>query len=110
MERAALAIAEHGRKGEDPLLPRGQQLLAGKLRRGVEVKRPPRVLRPDQLRREGMQVRLVAGRHLQGAGLDLDEPLRREPIPHGRHDTPARQQERPPVGMDVGGPTRGSAA
>ena len=71
MQRPALAIAEHGREREDALLARRQQLLAGKLRRGVQVERPARAVGPDQLRCKGVQVRLVAGRDLQRAGLDL---------------------------------------
>ena len=40
MQGAALAIAEDRREGEDLLLARGQQLLAGELRRGVQIERP----------------------------------------------------------------------
>ena len=44
---------------------------------------------------------LVARRDLQGAGLDLDEILRRKPGAQRRNDAAARQQDRPPVGVDV---------
>ena len=39
VERAALAIAEHRREREDPLLARSEQLLHGELGRGVEIER-----------------------------------------------------------------------
>ena len=50
-----------------------QQLLAGEFRRGAQIERLPLAAGPDQLGREGVQMGLVAGRDLQGRGLDLDE-------------------------------------
>ena len=50
-----------------------QQLLAGELRRGVQIERRARPVRPDRLGREGVQMRLVAGRDLQRRRFDLDE-------------------------------------
>ena len=50
-------------------------------------------------------MRLVARRDLQGGGLDLDEVLRRRTSARNAAVIAvARQQERPPVGMDVGRP------
>ena len=73
MQRAALAVAEHAREGEQPRLAGREQLLGGEFRRGVQIERRPRAIRRDQLGRERMQMRLVAGRDLQDRGLDLDE-------------------------------------
>jgi hypothetical protein len=53
----------------------------------VQVERL-RVHRRDQLGREGVQVRLVAGRDLQDRGLDLDEIAGREPRPRRGRDRP----------------------
>ena len=79
----------------------GQQLLAGELGRGVQIERATAAVRADQLGGKGVQVRLVAGRDLQDGGIDLDEALAVEPAPQRRLNCAARQQERPPVGMDV---------
>jgi hypothetical protein len=46
--------------------------------------------RPDQLAGERMQVRLVAGRDLQGGGLYLSEALAGKPATHSRRDPAAR--------------------
>src|SRR5262249_22920627 len=54
-----------------------------------------------ELGREGVQVRLVAGRDLQDGGLGLDEVLRREPGPNRRRDARARQQAPPPVRVNM---------
>ena len=51
MQRAALAVTEHTREGEDPRLAGGQKLLADKLRRGVQMEfgaRAGRRARGDQ--------------------------------------------------------------
>ena len=101
---AALAIAEHAGEGEHPRLAGGQQLLAGELRRGVQVARRALAARADKLGRERVQMGLVAGRDLQRRGLDLEEAAAAKPVPQRRQDAPARQQERPPVGVDVAVP------
>ena len=49
----------------------------------------------------------LPGRDLQRRRLDLEEAALAEPVPQRRQDAAARQQERPPVGIDIGGPTRG---
>ena len=49
-------------------------------------------------------MRLVAGRGLQDRRVDLDEAARVEPAPQRRLDPRASEQERPPVGVDVGPP------
>src|SRR5581483_3662105 len=91
-------------KGKQPRLAGGEQLLGGEFRRGVEIEgRAPRV-RGDELGREGVQVRLVARRGLQDGGLGLDEALGAEPAPDRRRDRGARQQKRPPVGINMACP------
>ena len=104
MQGPALAVAIGLGEREDLRLARRQQLLARELRGGVQIERPPRSIRADQLGSEGGEVRLVAGRHLQGAGLDLDEPLRLEPGAQRGPDAAARQQERPAVRVIIGVP------
>ena len=86
MQRPALAVAEDARKGEQPRLACGQQLLGGELRRGVQIERMAARVGGDQLGRERMQMRFVAGRDLQDRGLDLGEIAGREPRPHGGRD------------------------
>ena len=91
MQRAALAVAEHFCEFDDAAFPRGEQLLAGEFRRGAQVKRRCRAVRRHKRRGKGVQVHLVAGRHLERAGLDLDKILRREPGAQ-RADDPAPRQ------------------
>ena len=104
MQRPALAVAEHMGEAEDPRLARGQELLAGELRRGVQVERRAAAAGRGELGREGVQVDFVARGHLQRRGLDLQEAAPAEPVPQRRQDAAARQQERPPVGVDVAVP------
>ena len=49
-----------------------------------------------------MQMRFVAGRSLEGGGLDLDEPLALEMAAHRADDPRAQLQPRAPVGVAVG--------
>ena len=107
MQRPALAVAEHLGEGEDPRLARGEQLLAGELRRGVQMALRPFAARPDQIGRKGMQMGLVAGRHLQRGRLDLQKAAPAKPLPQRRHDAPARQQEWPAVDVAVAVPPGG---
>ena len=101
----ALAVAEHVGEGEQPRLAGGQELLAGELGRGVQIEAAAgRPVDRGELGREGVQMRLVAGRGLQDRGVDLDEAARIEPTPQRRLDPRAAQQEGAPVGMDVGAP------
>jgi hypothetical protein len=51
-----------------------------------------------------MQMRLVARRDLQDAGLDLAKTLLVEPGPHRAGDRASRHQERLPVGVPRGRP------
>ena len=46
----------------------------------------------------------VAGGDLQRRGVDLDKILAGKPGPQRGHDAAPRQQDRPAVGMNVGGP------
>ena len=96
---------------EDPPLARGQQLLAGELRRGVEIEPPRGRHRADQLGGRRRAGGLVAGRDLQGRGLDLDEALGLEPGPErALVMRVARRPARPPVGVVVGVPPGALAA
>ena len=94
-------------EAEDPPLARGQELLAGELRRGVQVERRAAAGRRGELGGEGVQVDFVAGGHLQRRGLDLQEAALPEPVPQRRQDAAARQQERPPLGVDIAVPPGG---
>ena len=58
--------------------------------------------RPDQRGRESMQVGLVAGRNLQGRGLDFDKTAAGEPGAQAGRNSPARQQIRPAGGVRSG--------
>src|SRR5262249_42870324 len=104
MQGPALTVAEHLGKREDALLPRRQQLLQGKLWRGMEIEASARAVRVDQLGGEGEEMELIAGRHLQGAGLDLYKAFCLKPRPERGPDASAREQERAAVRMDVGAP------
>jgi hypothetical protein len=84
VQRAPLAVAEHAREIKNAPLTRREQLLAGELRRGVEEERAALPAHSDHLRGKGVQMRLVAGRNLQNAGLDLGEAL-----PSNRSRNPA---------------------
>ena len=55
---------------------------------------------------EGMEMRLVAGRHLQRRRIDLDEVVAREETPQSRLDGVTANEKRPPVRMDIAGPPR----
>ena len=90
MQRGPLAVAEHAREGEQPRFAGGEQLLGGEFGRGVQVERRAARVRRDQLGREGMQMRLVAGRDLQDRGLDLDEVPCVKPRPERRRNAIAR--------------------
>ena len=73
VQRPALAVAEHAGEGEDPRLAGGQELLAGELRRGVQIAPAAGAVGRGELGREGVQMGLVARRDLQRRGLDLEE-------------------------------------
>src|SRR5690606_19420957 len=102
--RAPLAIAPDMAEGEQPLFPRRQQLLAGKLRRRMEVEGPARSVWLHRLGRKGRQMGLVARRNLQGRRLDLDEAAFGKPSAQGGANGVARQQARSPVGMNMRAP------
>ena len=104
VQGAALTVAPHPGQVEDPPLARRKQLLAGELRRGVQVEPPRGAVWRDDLGGEGVQVRLVPGRDLQGRRLDFQELPVLEPAPDSAHDPAAGQEERPPVGVDVWAP------
>ncbi len=105
MQRAALAVAEHFGELDDAALAGRQKLLAGEFRRRAQIKRRGGAAVGGRKRGgEGMQMGLVSRRNLQGAGLDFDEIAGGKPGPQRRYDPASRQQNRPPVGMDVRGP------
>ena len=106
MQRAALAVAEHAGEFENACLAGRQQLLAGKFRRGPQVKRTLLVARPDQVGGKGMQMCLVAGRNLQRCRLHLEEIASGKPCPHSGGNPPPRQQIGPAGGMPAGQPER----
>ncbi|MET3867741.1 hypothetical protein ABIC20_005050 [Methylobacterium radiotolerans] len=110
VQRPALAVAEHPGDAEQPRLARGQELLAGEFRRGVQVERRAGAARPDGFRGEGRQMRLVAGRDLQAGGLGLDEVAVREPPAERREDAVAQEQRRAPVGVATGRPPGGGGS
>jgi hypothetical protein len=87
----ALAVAEHFCEFDDAAFPRGEQLLAGKFRRGAQIELRPGPVRRHERRGKGVKVHLVAGRHLKRAGLDLDKILSREPGPQRADDAAPRQ-------------------
>ena len=104
MQRAALAVAERLGEFDDAALAGREQLLAGELRRGAQIKPCRGAVGRFEHGGEGVQVSLVARRDLQGPGLDLDEIMRGKPGAQGGHDAGARHQHRPPVGVNVRGP------
>src|SRR5437868_3963085 len=68
---------------------------------------PPRcAVGPDRFGREGVQMRLVAGRDLQGRGLHLDDVLALEPVARRPQDAVARGQERRAVRPPIRRPPR----
>ena len=102
----ALTVPPHLGQGEDRTLARGQQALAGELRRGVQIHRPPLARRGQRLRREGVQMSLVARRDLQGGSLNLGEVPRLEPPTDGPRDPVAGHQERQAIRPAVRRPPR----
>ena len=107
MQGAALAVAPHLAELEDAPLAGGQEALAGELRRGAQEQEGVAAARRLEPRAEGVEVRLVARRDLQGGGLDLDEGALLEPPAHGGADAGARRQERAVGGVGVGPPPEG---
>ena len=107
VQGAALAVAEHAGDIDDAPFAGRKQFFAGELRRGVQIKLRARPVRPKKVGREGVQMRLVAGRDLQRRRFDLDEVARGEKSPHGRQDAVASDEKRPPVGVDVRRPPGG---
>ena len=103
VQGAPLAVPEDPGKVEDPRLARGQEFLAGELRGGVEVEGCGPAAQGLGLGGEGVQVGFVAGRDLQGGGLDLGEAILLEPAADRPADASSGLQARSPVG-----PARGS--
>ena len=104
---APLAVAEHAGEAEDPRLARRQQLLAGELRRGVQVERPaapPAGVTSSVAK--ACRCASLPGETCRAAVSTSTKPRVLNHSPQGRQDAAARQQERPPVGMDVAAPTR----
>jgi hypothetical protein len=107
VQGAALAVAIDPGEGEQPRLAGSEKLLAGEFGRGVEVERLPGAVRAQGFRCESMEMRLVAGRGLEGGGFDLDEIVALEKAPDCGRDPVAADEKRPPVGVDVGHPPGG---
>src|SRR6185437_586694 len=72
--------------------------------RSVKVKRPRRLARRLELRREGLQMRLEAGAPLQRRGLDLDEAARGENRARRAQHAAARLEKTPAFGEVFGRP------
>ena len=104
VQRPPLPVAEGVGEGEDPLLPRRQQLLAGEFRRGVQKEPARRPVRAAQGGGESANMGLVARGDLQGRGVHLQKILGLESGPPGAEHARARPQEGPAVGMDMGRP------
>ena len=99
MQIAALAVPEYPRQLENLRLACRQQLLAGKFRRGPQVASDPLAVATRQFGAGRVQMGLIARRHLQDSGLDLDKTLLIEPCPHSAGDGATRRQKRPDVGV-----------
>ena len=108
VERAPLAITERPGEFEYPLLARGEQLLAGELRRRAQVERRAVAGRRNAFGREGVQVQLVSRRDLQDRGLHLGEVLRLEQPAQPRHHAPPRVKEAASVGVNLRVPPGGA--
>jgi len=98
------AVPERMREREDLRFPRSQQFLHREFGRRVEIKIAARQIGRHEFGRESMQMRLVAGRHLQARRLDLYEALGNKPGPDGRLDPATHDKKWPAVGMFVGIP------
>ena len=94
------------RQREDLLLAGGEQLLHREFRRGMQIGVARRAVRRNERRREAVQMGLVAGRSLEGGGLDLDETLGVEPAPHEARDPRAGDEAGRAVGVAVPVPER----
>ena len=101
VQRRALAVAEHMSEGENPLLARRQQLLAGEFRRGMQIKPAFVAPRPDQIHAEGRNMRLIAARDLQRGRLHLDKSLMGEKLPNRRPEQGADLEKGLAVGVNI---------
>src|SRR5262249_39690033 len=106
MQRAAFAVAERAREFVDPRLARGQELLTGELGRGPQKARQPASIRRHELGPKPVQVRPGTRGDLQHGGFDFHEIFRREKAAHRCRDAPAREQQRPAIGVETGLPKR----
>src|SRR6266545_937069 len=104
MKRGALATAIDTGKVEDAPLAGSEQLFAGKLGRGVQIKLFGAAVGPHHGGGNRMKMRLVAGRELQRTAFDFGEVMLREPSADCRPDPIARQKNGPAIDMDFGAP------
>jgi len=72
----------------------------------VEIEGPPLPVGPDQIRREGVQMYLVARRNLECCRLDFEKILPGEPYAQGLRDAGSRQQVRPAGSIGTSAPKR----
>ncbi|MNL24505.1 hypothetical protein D3C87_1459400 [compost metagenome] len=101
VQRPALAVAVDMGKAGDAFLAGGEQLLAGKFRRRVQIERMDGAVMVERLCGKRVQMSLVAGRNLQRRGVDFDEVALVEEPAQSRLDPVASEKKRTPVGMDI---------
>src|SRR3984893_2214239 len=99
VEWPALPVAERARELENAALASGEELLAGKFRRGAQI--APRALSAGShdIGLEGMQMSFVPGGNGERRRLHLGKSMRRKMLPQGGRNPHAREQQRSPVGM-----------
>jgi hypothetical protein len=73
----------------------------------MKIEVPAREIGSDKLCPESMKVCLVAGRNLQQARFDFEEPLRKKPTSYRGLDPAPANEKRPAVGMAIGSPPGG---
>ncbi len=105
---AALAVSISVPEGENSLFARGEELLAGKFRRGVKIELACLPIGRALFGLKRMEMCLIAGRNLQRSAVDFGKPLLCKITPVGLSYAISRQKDRAPVFMDMGCPPRRS--
>ena len=102
MGERALPVPVDMAQVENAGFPGGQQLLAGKFRRGMEIAALMAAVGLDQVRCKGVEMGFIAGRDLQGGAIHLQKPPFVEPLAEARHNAVPGQQEGPSVLVPFG--------